>query len=104
MVRGENIFVIKQYLKVIIKTVKKWERKNHYYYGKLKFKGEYLNGKKQNGKGYDKDNKHIIYELKDGNGSYKEFDVFDVLMFEGEYKKGERNGKGKEFLGEKVKN
>ena len=42
--------------------------------------------------------------MKDGNGSYKEFDVFDVLMFEGEYKKGERKGKGKEFPGEKVKN
>ena len=34
---------------------------------KLEYEGEYLFGKKWNGKGYD-ENKNIIYELKNGNG------------------------------------
>ena len=46
--------------------------------GKLKFEGEYLNGKR--------------------NGKGKEYDFYKgKLEFEGEYLKGERNGKGKEY-------
>ena len=56
----------------------------------------YLNGKKWNGKGYDKNCK-VIYELKDGKGYIKEFYMSDKLKYEGEYIKGELNGKGKEF-------
>ena len=79
--------------------------------GELMFEGEYLNGKKWNGLGYDKYNKPI-YELKNGNGIMKEFLNYDEeineginfrellgfnFYFEGEYKNGERNGKGKEY-------
>ena len=66
------------------------------YDGKLKFEGEYLNGKKWNGKGYDK-NKNVIYELKNGDGFIKIFYTENKLKFEGEIKKGEKNGNGKEY-------
>ena len=62
----------------------------------LVFEGKYLNGKKWDGKGYNK-NQKLIYELKDGNGFIKEYDVFNELKFEGEYSNGEINGKGKEY-------
>ena len=62
----------------------------------MKFEGNYLNGKKWNGKGYDS-NEKVIYELKEGKGYIKEYNDFDVtLIFEGEYLYGEKNGKGKE--------
>ena len=62
----------------------------------MKFEGEYLNGKKWNGKGYGI-NGNIIYELKDGKGFVKEYNG-NKLIFEGEYLNGKRNGKGKEFF------
>jgi antitoxin component YwqK of YwqJK toxin-antitoxin module len=76
------------------------------------FEGEYLNGKRWNGKGYDK-NRKIIFEIKNGNGKVKEFGTYyknlivDIndktdnilyyLKFEGEYLNGLKNGKGKEY-------
>ena len=39
---------------------------------------------------------YIIYELKEGNGTVKEYNN-DILVFEGEYLNGKRNGKGKEY-------
>ena len=61
----------------------------------MKFEGEFLFGKKWNGKGYDpKGNK--VYELKNGKGFVKEYE-FGQLIYEGEYLNGERNGKGKEY-------
>ena len=61
----------------------------------LLFEGEYVNGKKWNGKGYI-NNKQIIYELKDGKGYFKKY-YCNKLRFEGEYLRGEINGKGKEY-------
>ena len=49
--------------------------KEYYYDGKLIFEGEYLNGKKWNGKGYN-DKNQIIYELKEGKGYMKEYDFW----------------------------
>ena len=69
--------------------------KQYYDNGNLRFEGEYLNGKKWNGKGYDGLN-NIVYELKNGNGYYKEYDI-GHLIFEGEYLEGQKNGKGKEY-------
>ena len=84
---------------------------------KLEYEGDYLNGKKWNGKGYDEKG-NIIYELKNGTGKIREYDIFsnlhyegiylnlcgdgkefnkDYKIFEGEYCNGKRNGKGKEF-------
>ena len=69
----------------------------HYYNtGGLKFKGQYNNGNKWNGEGYDTLN-NIVYELKDGKGLIKEYYKNGNLIFEGEYLKGEKNGKGKEY-------
>ena len=59
------------------------------------FEGEYLNGKKWKGKGYD-NLKNLVYELNDGKGYIKKCWFNDVL-FEGEYLNCERNGKGKEY-------
>ena len=60
----------------------------------MKFKGEYLRGKQWNGKGYGRSG-FMLYELKNGNGFVKEFDDYDHdLLFEGEYKNGEKNGNG----------
>ena len=55
----------------------------------------YLYDRKWNGKGYD-ENGNIIYELHNGNGKVREYKN-DVLIFEGEYLEGLRNGKGKEY-------
>ena len=59
------------------------------------FEGEYLIGKKWEGKGYDKLNNNV-YELKEGKGLVKEY-FKGKLEFEGEYLNGLRNGKGKEY-------
>ena len=67
------------------------------YYIEYKFVGEYLNGKKWNGKEYDWKNK-ITYILKDGKGYVtKNIHKLDKIIYEGEYLKGERNGKVKEY-------
>ena len=67
-----------------------------FYYGDLDFDGEYLNGKRWNGKKYNKKGV-VLYELKIGKGNVKEYDKNDDLIFEGKYLNGERNGKGKEY-------
>ena len=65
----------------------------------VKYEGEFLNGKQWNGKGNDiKGN--VIYELINGKGYVKQYDFYFadlVLIFEGEYINGEKNGKGKEY-------
>ena len=58
-----------------------------------------MNGKRWNGKGYD-GNGIITNELKNGEGYVKEFDIGGNLLYEGEYKNGERNGKKKCKQGE----
>ena len=60
------------------------------------FEGEYKNGMKWTGKGYDKNGK-VLYELKNGNGPVKELFEKGELIFEGEYLTGKRNGKGKQY-------
>ena len=58
---------------------------------------ENLNGKKWNGKGFNKNNE-IEYEIKDGNGNIKVYNYDNgELKFEGEYLNGKRNGKGKVY-------
>ena len=69
-----------------------------YEYNKLKFEGEFLNGKKWNGKGYDLEN-NVVYELKEGKGFIKEYYYNGNLKYEGEY----LNGKGKEYEYNKLK-
>ena len=64
--------------------------------GYLIFGDNYLNGKKWDGKEYDKNNK-VIYKLKEGKGYVKELDFNGQIKFKGEYINGERNGTGKEF-------
>ena len=68
--------------------------KKYYKNGNLKFEGEYLNGKKWNGKGYN-NRGELEFELKNGNGKVKEFFDNGNLKFEGEYFNGKKwNGKG----------
>ena len=71
--------------------------KEYYKNNKLKFEGEYLNGKKWSGIGYNVNGKKE-FEIKDGIGNIKEYNDNGELIFEGEYKNGERNGKGKEYF------
>ena len=68
----------------------------YYDFCNLTFEGEYLNGKKWNGDGYD-DKHNIVYSLKDGKGLIKKYDINGSFQFEGEYLKGEINGKVKEY-------
>ena len=68
---------------------------------KIKFEGEYLNGKK-NGKGKEYyENGKIKYEGEyingERNGKGKEYYRNGKLFFEGEYLDGKRHGKGKEY-------
>ena len=69
------------------------------YNPKVKFDGEWFQGKWWNGKGYDA-NGNIIFELKNGKGFVKEYYILSkkIILFEGRYSNGERNGKGKEFF------
>ena len=63
---------------------------------KIKFVGEFKNGLKWEGKGYNPEG-DLVYELKNGNGKIKEYGINGDLSFEGEYLNGIRNGKGKEY-------
>ena len=70
-----------------------------YIQGILMYEGEYILGKKWEGKGYDKDGK-ISYEIKNGNGTIKEYVGFYgklILLYESEYLNGEVSGKGKQY-------
>ena len=70
--------------------------KEFYVNGNLLFEGVYLNGNKWNGIGYELNTNNILFELKNGKGKVKEYIFsFGILVFEGEYLYGERNGKGK---------
>ena len=71
--------------------------------GKLRFEGEYLNGKR-NGKGKEYYCNGLLkfegdYLNGKRNGKGKEYDNNDILIFEGEYLNGNKNGKGKEYFG-----
>ena len=68
-----------------------------YIKGILKFDGKYLYNKKYDGKGFD-DNGKVIYELINGNGKVKEYNDNNILIFEGEYLNGRKNGYGKEYF------
>ena len=95
--------------------------KEYDYYGKLRFEGEYLNGirngngkeyysngnllfdgkyiekKRFDGKGYNKDG-IFKFKISNGTGFIKIYDSFSgVLLFEGEYLNGKKNGKGREY-------
>ena len=37
------------------------------------------------------------FEINNGNGKIKEYDIFGHLLYEGEFFNGKRNGKGKQF-------
>jgi len=67
-----------------------------YYNNKLLFEGEYKNGRRWNGKSYDNDN-NIMHDIKNGSGYFKIYTKFSILVFEGDYINGKRNGKGKEY-------
>ena len=54
-----------------------------YHNGELKFEGEYLNGKKWNGKIYEEGN--TICELRDGKGILKQYISDNVLIYEAIY-------------------
>ena len=71
-------------------------RGKEYNQDELEFEGEYKDGKKWNGKGYDR-NGNMIYQLINGIGNIKEYDYYGILIYEGEYLNGVKNGKGKEY-------
>ena len=94
--------IIIQYLKENINGYKRkgkeyfYEYVNNYTYIFLEFQGEYLLGKKYNGKVYDK-NGSLLYELKNGNRNVKEYKDGN-LIFEGEYLNGFRHEKEKNII------
>ena len=67
--------------------MKNGKYKEYFDNGKLKFEGEYLNGKRWNGKGYDIFC-NIEFEIKNGKGNIKEYNIYGNLVFEGEYLNG----------------
>ena len=64
--------------------------------GAIIFQGVFFNGKKWNGFGYNGRGRQV-YELKDGKGIIREYFDNGLLLYEGEYSNGERNGIGKEY-------
>ena len=74
------------------------EGKEYHINGKLKFVGEYINGKKISGSEYN--NKGNLILIIDKNGKGKEYYYNDIIKFEGEYLYGKRwNGKGYDHNG-----
>ena len=62
------------------------------------FIGEYKEGKKFTGTGYRyRLFNYPAYELKNGKGYVKEYYKLDVLIFEGEFINGDKNGYGKDY-------
>ena len=81
-----------------------WERKEEdkedYYLRLTKFQGEYFEGKKISGSGYDKEG-NLILKIEKGKG--EEYYDNKNLQFKGEYKNGKRwNGKGYNYKGEEI--
>ena len=72
--------------------------KEYYSDNRIKYEGNFIKGKKWNGKEYDFSEKNKVYKLNKGNGFIKEYDHYGELIFEGNYLKGERNGKGKKYF------
>ena len=66
-----------------------------YYNDDIIFDGNYKNGLRWNGKGYNSTDK-TIYEIKNGEGFGKEYN-YDKTYFIGNYLNGEKNGAGKEY-------
>ena len=75
---------------------KEMEKEKNIGMEKLDFEGQYLKGKKWNGKGFNINNEKV-YEIKNGNGLVKEYNNEGKIIFVGEYLNGEKNGKGKEY-------
>ena len=75
--------------------------KEYFNKDKLKFDGEYLNGKKWNGIGYNQ-NGEIDYEIKNGNGKIKEYFNYNDSYLEVQYINGEIKGKVKEYCNNKL--
>ena len=46
---------------------------------------------------YNKNNGELQFEMINGSGTVKEFNYDTGFIFKGEYKNGQRNGKGKEY-------
>ena len=72
-----------------------------YIKGKIEFEGDFLFNRKYDGNGYDEKG-NIVYQLKNGNGSIKEYNDYGKLIFKGEYLEGKRNGKGKEYNDDEI--
>ena len=82
---------------VYLNNIRNGKGKEYDYKGILRFEGEYLNGKKWSGKGYNE--KGIEYFIiKEGKGIYKDYNYYTgKLTYEGEYLNGEKNGQRKEY-------
>ncbi len=94
----QNYYDILRYEGEYLNGIKNGKGKMFYNNGTTSFEGEFKDGKIWNGKGYNLKNE-IIYEIKEGKGYVKEYiNYYDkLLLIEGEYVNGERNGKGKKF-------
>jgi antitoxin component YwqK of YwqJK toxin-antitoxin module len=64
---------------------------NLYIDGYLEYNDEFLNNKKWNGKGYDKNN-NILYELVEGTENVNEYGSNGKISYEGEYLNQKMNG------------
>ena len=73
--------------------LRKGNGKEYFRNGKILFSGEYLKGKKWNGDGYSNKFDFIEFTLINGKGRVIEYDYYEELIYEGEYKNGERNGR-----------
>ena len=98
----ENIYIIKNGMEndMIYELHNGNSKVREYKYDKIRFEGEYINGKK-NGKGKEYDiygrlrfEGECLNEERIGRG--KEY-YDDNLIFEGENLNGERNDKGKDY-------
>ena len=59
----------------------------------IKFEGDYLNGKKWNGKGYHPNGKKV-YEISDGKGMIEEYNESGKLLYEENFQEEIKMEKG----------
>ena len=96
--KDENILIFEGHYDNFVRNGK---GKELYKNGKIQFEGEYINGKRWQGKTYNYMGIEE-FEIKEGSGNIREYNYNGIKLYEGDIVKGIKEGYGKEFFQGKV--